>query len=95
VFSSYSRLVLLKSTNHQHSWNSSVITATTTVDVHSLSVYAGVDGIYFVLNSRQQAAGRACFVGASAVGVAKSGAGGVGVRTAERWGVGTEPYGFR
>ena len=53
VFSSYSRLVLLKSTNHQYSWNSSVIIATTTVDVHSLSVYAGVDGIYFVLNNRQ------------------------------------------
>ena len=52
VFSSYSRLVLLKLTNHQHSWKLSVITPTTTVDLHSLSVYAGVDVIYFVLNSR-------------------------------------------
>ena len=54
LFSSYSGLVLLESTNHQHSWNSSVITPITTVDVHSLSVYVGVDGIYFVLNSHQQ-----------------------------------------
>ena len=36
LFSSYSGLVLLESTNHQHSWNSSVITPITTVDVHSL-----------------------------------------------------------
>ena len=54
MFSSYSRLVLLKLTNHQHSWNSSEITATTNVDVRCLSVYAGVDDIYFELNSRQQ-----------------------------------------
>ena len=52
VFSSYFRLVSLQSIIHQHSWNSLVITPTTTVDLHSLSVYAGVDVIYFVLNSR-------------------------------------------
>ena len=55
VFSSYSGLALLKSTIHQHSWNSLVITPTTTVDVHSSCLYAGVDGIYFVLKDREQA----------------------------------------
>ena len=56
VFSCYSRLVSLQSTIHQHSWNSLVITPTTTVDVHFLCLYAGVDGIYFGLNSRQHLA---------------------------------------
>ena len=54
VFSSYSGLVLLKLTIHQHSWNLLVITPTTTVDVPFLYLYAGVDGIYFGLNCRQQ-----------------------------------------
>ena len=54
VFSSYFRLVSLQSKNHQNSWNSLVITPTTTVDVHFSCLYAGVDGIYFGLNSRQQ-----------------------------------------
>ena len=54
VFPCYSRLVSLQSTIHQHSWNSLVITPTTTVDVHFSCLYAGVDGIYFGLNSRQQ-----------------------------------------
>ena len=34
VFSSYFRLVSLQSKNHQNSWNSLIITPTTTVDVH-------------------------------------------------------------
>jgi hypothetical protein len=42
----------------QHLWNSIVLTSATTVDVHSLCVHAGVDGIDFVLRSRQQR--RAC-----------------------------------
>ena len=54
VFSSYSGLVLLKLTIHQHSWNLLVITPTTTVDVHSSCLYAGVDVIYFALKDRQQ-----------------------------------------
>ena len=54
VFSCYSRLVSLQSTIHQHSWNSLVITPTTTVDVLFSCLYTGVDGIYFGLNSRQQ-----------------------------------------
>ena len=54
VFSSHSELVYLQSTIHQHLWNLLIITPTTTVGVHSLSVYAGVDGVYFALNSRQQ-----------------------------------------
>ena len=55
VFSCYSRLVSLQSTIHQHSWNSLVITPTTTIDVHSLCFYAGVDSIYFALKDHQQA----------------------------------------
>ena len=55
VVSCYSQLASLQSTIHQHSWNSLVITPTTTVDVHSSCVYAGVDGIYFALKDRQQA----------------------------------------
>ena len=54
VFSCYSRLVSLQSTIHQHSWNSLVITPTATVDVHFSCLYAGVDGIYFILKDRQQ-----------------------------------------
>ena len=46
--------VSLHSIIYQHSWNSLVITPTTTVDVHFLCLYAEVDGIYFRLNSRQQ-----------------------------------------
>ena len=34
-------------------WNFLVITPTTTTSNHSLSVYTGVDGIYFSLNSHQ------------------------------------------
>ena len=48
------RLVYLQSIIHQHLWNSLVLTPTTTAGVHSLSVHAGVDDIYFALNSRQQ-----------------------------------------
>ena len=48
-----SDFVSLQSTIHQHSWNSLVITPTTTVDVHSSCLYAGVDCIYFGFNSRQ------------------------------------------
>ena len=54
VFPCYSRLVSMQSTIHQHSWNSLVITPTTNVDVHFSCHYAGVDGIYSGLNSRQQ-----------------------------------------
>ena len=54
VFSSYSVLVSLQLTIHQHSWNSLVITPTTTVDVHSLCFYARVDSIYFTLKEHQQ-----------------------------------------
>ena len=54
VFSSYFQLVSLQSKNHQNSWNSLVITPTTTVDVHSSCLYAGVDGINFALKDRQQ-----------------------------------------
>ena len=53
VFSCYSRLVSLQSTIHQHLWNLLVITPTTTVDLHFSCLYAGVDSIYFGLNSRQ------------------------------------------
>ena len=53
VFSCYSRLVSLQSTIHQHLWNLLVITPTTTVNVHFSCLYAGVDGIYFGLNSHQ------------------------------------------
>ena len=52
--SCYFRLMSLQSTIHQHSWNLLVIILTTTVDVHFSCLYAGVDGIYFALNSRQQ-----------------------------------------
>ena len=55
VFSCYFRPVSLQSTIHQHSWNSLVITPTTTVDIHFSCLYAGVDGIYFALKDRQQA----------------------------------------
>ena len=51
VFSCYSQLVSLQSTIHQHSWNLLVLTPTTTVDVHFSYLYAGVDGIFFKLNS--------------------------------------------
>ena len=54
VFSSYFRLVSLQSKNHQNSWNSLVITPTTTIVVHSSCLYAGIDGIYFALKDSQQ-----------------------------------------
>ena len=54
VFSSYFWLVSLQSKNHQNSWNSLVTTPTTTIDVHSSCLYAGVDGINFALKDRQQ-----------------------------------------
>ena len=56
VFSCYSRLVSLQLTIHQYSWNLLVITPTTTVDVHSSYLYAGVEGIYFALKDHQQRA---------------------------------------
>ena len=56
VFSSYFRLVSLQSKNHQSSWNLLVITPTTTVDVHSSCLYAGVDGINFALKDHHQQA---------------------------------------
>ena len=54
VFLSYSGLVYLQSTIHQHLWNLLVIIRTPTTGAYSLSVYVGVDDIYFALNSRQQ-----------------------------------------
>ena len=54
VFSSYSGYGCLQTKNHQNLWNSLVITPTTTVDVHSSCLYAGVDGIYFALKDHQQ-----------------------------------------
>ena len=53
VFLSYFRLVSLQYKNHQNSWNSLVITPTTTVDVHSSCLYAGVDDINFAVKDRQ------------------------------------------
>ena len=53
VFSSYFTSGCLQIIIHQSSWNSLVITPTTTVDVHLSCLYAGVDSIYFGLNSRQ------------------------------------------
>ena len=52
--SSRQNVVCLQSKNHQNSWNSLVITPTTTVDCHSSCLYAGVDGIYFALKDHQQ-----------------------------------------
>ena len=54
VFSSYFWLVSLQSKNHQNSWNSLVIIPTTTVDVHSSCLYAGVDDINFTVKDHQQ-----------------------------------------
>jgi len=50
VFSCYSRLVSLQSTIHQHSWNSLVITPTTTIVVHSSCLYAGI--VAYILHLR-------------------------------------------
>ena len=60
VFSSYFWLVSLQSKNHQNSWNSLVITPTTTIDVHSSCLYAGVDGINFAVKDHQQRALSSC-----------------------------------
>ena len=54
VFSSYFTSGCLQIIIHQSSWNSFVITPTTTIDVHSSCLYAGIDGIYFALKDRQQ-----------------------------------------